>query len=71
MKAHQEANPEIPLDKPEQFLLELSEIPHFSERIACFTFQAHFSDLVSVIGNKLHNLESMCQVFVLKFFFFK
>ncbi|CAH0393562.1 unnamed protein product [Bemisia tabaci] len=62
MKAHQEANPEIPLDKPEQFLLELSEIPHFSERIACFTFQAHFSDLVSVIGNKLHNLESMCQL---------
>lgn len=29
-----------PLDKPDQFLWDLSQIPHFQERISCFIFQS-------------------------------
>lgn len=51
-----------PLDKPEQFLVELADIPHFAERIACFMFQTEFSDNISGISSKLNNIKSTCQV---------
>ncbi|CAB0004801.1 unnamed protein product, partial [Nesidiocoris tenuis] len=62
IKAAQQARPDLALDKPEQFLMELAEIPHFAERIACFMFQAEFSDSINSIANKLNNLKSICQV---------
>ncbi|XP_014280845.2 protein cappuccino isoform X3 [Halyomorpha halys] len=62
IKCAQSAQPDLALDKPEQFLLELAEIPHFAERIACFMFQAEFTDNISGIESKLNNLKSVCQM---------
>lgn len=56
------SNPEIPLDKPEQFLVELAEIPNFAERIACFMFQSEFEDNINTIDSKLHNIKSTCEM---------
>lgn len=56
------SNPEIPLDKPEQFLVELAEIPNFAERIACFMFQSEYEDNINTIDSKLHNIKSTCEM---------
>ena len=62
IREHVSSKPEVPLDKPEQFLYELAEIPNFAERIACFMFQSEFEDGISSIESKLNNLKSTCQV---------
>ena len=62
IKEHVRLNPEIPLDKPEHFLLELSEIPNFAERIACFMFQSEYEDNINALDSKLNNLKSTCQM---------
>lgn len=62
IREHVKKYPDQPLDKPEQFLLELAEIPHFVERVACFMFQTEFGDNISGIESKLNNLKSTCQV---------
>jgi len=59
---HVSSKPEVPLDKPEQFLYELAKIPNFAERIACFMFQSEFEDGISSIESKLNSLKSTCQV---------
>jgi len=61
IREHVSNKPEVPLDKPEQFLYELAEIPNFAERIACFMFQSEFEDGISSIESKLNNLKSTCQ----------
>lgn len=53
MKEHVASAQDVPLDKPEQFLLELSEIPNFSERIACFMFQTEYEDVINGIDSKV------------------
>lgn len=62
IKTHVKLNPEIPLDKPEQFLLELAEIPNFAERIACFMFQSEYEDSINIVESKLNNLKSTCEM---------
>jgi hypothetical protein len=62
IREHVSNKPEAPLDKPEQFLYELAEIPNFADRIACFMFQSEFDDGISSIESKLNNLKSTCQV---------
>lgn len=54
-------NPDVPLDSPEVFLLKLSSIRNFSERIACLVFQNDFNDSISSVGSKLANLRSTCE----------
>ncbi|XP_064195741.1 formin-like isoform X1 [Anguilla rostrata] len=49
------------LDKPEQFLYELSQIPDFSERAHCIIFQATFSDGMSSICQKVEIISDMCK----------
>ena len=39
IKGHVEASPDVPLDRPERFLLDLAGISHFDERLECFMFQ--------------------------------
>lgn len=60
LKSHVEANPTVPLDKPDQFLLDLAGISHFDDRLTCFMFQNKFSDLCSEIENRLNNIRSVC-----------
>lgn len=59
---HMTSKPNVPLDKPEQFLYELTKIPHFAERIVRFMFQADFDDSISSIESKLNNIKSTCQI---------
>ncbi|PNF17727.1 hypothetical protein B7P43_G07384 [Cryptotermes secundus] len=61
IREHVSTKPEVPLDKPEQFLHELAEIPNFADRISCFMFQSEFDDGISSIESKLNNLKSTCQ----------
>ncbi|KAH9635554.1 hypothetical protein HF086_003168 [Spodoptera exigua] len=61
IKEHLNHKPEIPLDRPEAFLHDLSGIPNFAERISCFMFQAEFEDAVSTMMHKLDNLKHTCE----------
>ncbi|KAJ6664661.1 hypothetical protein lerEdw1_006234 [Lerista edwardsae] len=49
------------LDKPEQFLYELSLIPNFSERVFCILFQSTFCESISSIRCKLELLQKLCE----------
>lgn len=57
MRVSLEQQPDGFLDKPENFLLELSSIPHFSERVACFMFQNTFFEALATVSNPLNNLK--------------
>ncbi|ETE63915.1 Formin-2, partial [Ophiophagus hannah] len=50
------------LDKPEQFLYELSLIPNFSERAFCILFQSTFSESISSLRSKLELLQKLCEM---------
>ena len=62
IKGQVEACPDIPLDKPEQFLLDLSKISHFNERLECFMFQTRFSDAIQDIENRMMNIKHVCNL---------
>ncbi|CAG9785527.1 unnamed protein product [Diatraea saccharalis] len=62
IKEHLKTKPNVPLDKPEAFLHDLSGIPNFAERITCFMFQAEFEDAISTTMHKLDNLKHTCEV---------
>ncbi|XP_033617852.1 formin-2 [Fukomys damarensis] len=49
------------LDKPEQFLYELSLIPNFSERVFCILFQSTFSESICSTRRKLELLQKLCE----------
>ncbi|KAK6328053.1 hypothetical protein J4Q44_G00000310, partial [Coregonus suidteri] len=49
-----------PLDKPEQFLSQLHQIPNFSGRVFCILFQSTFSEWISSILRKLEILQRVC-----------
>ncbi|CAI9544726.1 unnamed protein product [Staurois parvus] len=51
-----------PLDKPEQFLYELTTIPNFSERVFCILLQSTISENISVIHRKLELLQKVCKI---------
>jgi formin 2 len=57
MRLTLEQQPDAVMDKPENFLLELANIPHFSERVACFMFQNSFFEVLSTVSNPLNNLK--------------
>ncbi|XP_026175334.1 formin isoform X1 [Mastacembelus armatus] len=50
------------LDKPEQFLYELSQIPDFAGRAHCIIFQSAFMDGIASIQRKLITVSSVCKV---------
>ncbi|XP_061552469.1 LOW QUALITY PROTEIN: formin-1-like [Phycodurus eques] len=49
------------LDKPEQFLYELSQIPNFAGRAHCIIFQSVFLDTISSIRCKVEIIKSVCK----------
>ncbi|XP_053366029.1 formin-2 [Clarias gariepinus] len=49
-----------PLDKPEQFLLQLSEVPQFSERVFCILVQSTFTESISCVQRKISLLQRVC-----------
>ncbi|KAL4238472.1 riboflavin kinase [Mactra antiquata] len=61
IREHIRKHPDIPLDKPDQFLYDLSLIPDYAERIFCFIFREAFQESISVIETKMTNLRMTCQ----------
>ncbi|KAF4083864.1 hypothetical protein AMELA_G00122240 [Ameiurus melas] len=49
------------LDKPEQFLYELAQIPDFAGRTHCIIFQAVFLDSISSIHGKVEIISTVCK----------
>ncbi|CAL8362618.1 unnamed protein product [Boreogadus saida] len=60
-KATAEKEEAKPLDKPEQFLFQLSQIPNFSERVFCFLFQSAFRECISSVLRKVEILQTVCK----------
>eukprot|EP00066_Takifugu_rubripes_P011995 XP_011601261.1 PREDICTED: formin-2-like isoform X1 [Takifugu rubripes] len=63
MKSSKDKEASKPLDKPEQFLFQLSEIPNFSERVFCILFQSTFQECITSILRKVEILQSVCKTF--------
>lgn len=63
MNQAKETQPDAVFDKPETFLLELSTIPNFAERVACFMFQNSFFEQLSAISAPLNNLKVSISIF--------
>ncbi|XP_047673514.1 formin-2 isoform X2 [Tachysurus fulvidraco] len=61
IKSTKEKDGAKPLDKPEQFLLQLSHIPEFSGRVFCILFRSTFSECISSIQRKLEILQKGCK----------
>jgi hypothetical protein len=55
------ANKEVPLDKADQFLLDLAAIPCFDEWVTCFMYPFHFADSCANIETNLVVLRTVCQ----------
>lgn len=51
-----------PLDIPEQFVLDLSSISNFSQRLECFMFQTTFADALADIEHRLNNVIHVCDL---------
>ncbi|XP_061700581.1 formin-1-like isoform X2 [Syngnathoides biaculeatus] len=49
------------LDKPEQFLYELSQIPNFAGRAHCIIFRSIFLDTISSIRCKVEIIKNVCK----------
>ncbi|XP_072523508.1 formin-2 isoform X2 [Salminus brasiliensis] len=62
IKSAKEKDGAKPLDKPEQFLFQLSQIPNFSGRVFCILFQSTFSECSSSVHRKLEILQRVCKV---------
>uniref|UniRef100_A0A8C9TIR9 Formin-2 n=1 Tax=Scleropages formosus TaxID=113540 RepID=A0A8C9TIR9_SCLFO len=62
MKSSKDKDNAKPLDKPEQFLYQLSQIPNFSARVFCILFQSTFTECISSILRKLETLQKVCMM---------
>ncbi|XP_062824270.1 formin-1 isoform X3 [Anolis carolinensis] len=49
------------LDKPEQFLYELSQIPNFAERARCIIFQSVFNEGITAVHRKVDIVNRVCK----------
>nr|XP_057913838.1 formin-like isoform X2 [Doryrhamphus excisus] len=54
------------LDKPEQFLYELSQIPDFAGRARCIIFKSGFNDGMASIQHKLHIVSTVSEALLEK-----
>ncbi|XP_064788664.1 formin-2-like [Oncorhynchus masou masou] len=60
IKSSKDIDDAKPLDKPEQFLFQLSQIPNFSGRVFCILFQSTFDECISSILRKVEILQRVC-----------
>ncbi|XP_071490614.1 uncharacterized protein [Diadema antillarum] len=61
IRAHTKKENPKPLDKPEQFLLELADIPDFANRVYCITFQAVLDENLSAVRSRLTIVGEVCK----------
>ncbi|KAK6293692.1 hypothetical protein J4Q44_G00360180 [Coregonus suidteri] len=62
IKSSKDKDDRKPLDKPEQFLFQLSQIPNFSGRVFCILFQSTFDECISSILRKVEILQRVCTI---------
>ncbi|XP_060943738.1 formin-2 [Limanda limanda] len=62
IKSSKDTEDAKPLDKPEQFLFQLSQIPNFSERVFCILFQSTFHECVTSVLRKIEILQRVCKI---------
>uniref|UniRef100_A0A8C5P6N0 Formin 2 n=1 Tax=Leptobrachium leishanense TaxID=445787 RepID=A0A8C5P6N0_9ANUR len=60
IKASKNKDQPKPLDKPEQFLYELTTIPNFSERVFCILLHSTISENIGSIHRKVELLTKVC-----------
>jgi hypothetical protein len=65
LKSSSSTTAEENLDKPEIFLLELSRIPAFEERIYCLVYQNKFIESISSIEFRINNMNTICEEMLL------
>ena len=53
----------VPLDRPEQFLKKISDIPQFDERVACIIFEDAFGEATESVDGKLKMFNDLISVF--------
>ncbi|KAL2083647.1 hypothetical protein ACEWY4_021420 [Coilia grayii] len=61
MKPAKDKEDPKPLDKPEQFLFQLSQIPSFSGRVLCILFQSTFTECMGCVHRKVEILQRVCK----------
>ncbi|XP_062376360.1 formin-2 [Sardina pilchardus] len=61
MKSVKDKEDPKPLDKPEQFLLQISQIPNFSGRVFCILFQSTFIECIGSVHRKVEILQRVCK----------
>lgn len=64
-------NSDAVLDRPEQFLLDLSRVSCYEERLYCMMLKTTVSDSLSEIGQKLTNFRLVCEVSTVLVFILK
>ncbi|KAJ7360456.1 riboflavin kinase [Desmophyllum pertusum] len=50
---YQQENPNVPLDKPEEFLLQIHKMDHFAERLECWLYRNKFTETLTAIDRRL------------------
>ena len=53
IQEHMKKTPAVPLDKPEEFMNQLTKMKHFKERLECWLFQDKFSEIIYGIERSL------------------
>ncbi|XP_048125569.1 formin-2 [Alosa alosa] len=61
MKSVKDKDDPKPLDKPEQFLLQISQIPNFSGRVFCILFHSTFIECIGSVRRKVEILQRVCK----------
>ncbi|XP_067119071.1 formin-like isoform X4 [Centruroides vittatus] len=61
IKNHLSTKPNIHLDRPEQFLYDLSQIPDYNDRLSCVMYQVTFYDYIGQVESKLNNFRMTCE----------
>ena len=57
---HVETKPDVPLDTPDQFLYELSQIHMLDHRLACLLFLSSFSGRLEDVASRLDYIKTCC-----------
>jgi len=60
LRDHVSNKPEIPLDAPDQFLYEMSQIHMFDQRLSCILFQLTFSNLCEDVAVRMDYVKTCC-----------
>lgn len=55
------AQPDLPLDGPEEFLLQLSQVSCAAERISCLLFCTEFDECSQQIEQKIGTVQTLCE----------